>query len=109
MWQARGKVREFFIKYQDRILYGTDRSGGKKMTPEEIEKGKRLILDRHDLFFRYYATDEDIPWGSYVHGGKPFPEPTYSVKGLALPKEVLNKIFYENAVKWFPGVNKDFK
>ncbi len=114
MWQARGKVREFFIKYQDRIMYGTDRSGGMvkgkgvPMTDEDIEESKRSILDRHDLFFRYYATDEEIPWGNHVIGGKPLPEPTYTVKGLALPKEVLDKVFYKNAVKWFPGVEKNF-
>jgi len=116
MWQARGKVREFFIKYQDRIMYGTDRAGGlykglgqkDKMTENDIRDSRKSILDRHELFFRYYATDDDIPWGNYVIGGKPLPEPTYTVKGLALPKEILDKVFYENAAKWFPGVNKDF-
>ncbi len=114
MWQARGKVREFFINYQDRIMYGTDRNGGmvksdgRLMTEADIEESIRLILERHDLFFRFYATDEDIPWGNYVIGGKPLPKPTYTVKGLALPKEVLNKIFYENAVKWFPGVERNY-
>jgi predicted TIM-barrel fold metal-dependent hydrolase len=114
MWQARGKVREFFINYQDRIMYGTDRNGGmvkrggSPMMEADIEESIRLFLERHDLFFRYYATDEEIPWGNYVIGGKPLPEPTYTVRGLALPKEVLNKIFYENAVKWFPGVESGY-
>jgi len=114
MWQARGKVREFFIEFQDRIMYGTDRSGGLvkgkgvPMTKEEIEDSRRSILDRHDLFFRYYAGADEIPWGNYVIGGKPLPEPTYTVQGLALPREVLDKIFYKNAVKWFPGVEKSF-
>jgi predicted TIM-barrel fold metal-dependent hydrolase len=114
MWQARGKIREFFIKYQDRIMYGTDRSGGligrngKAATPEDIEKSKSLILYRHDLFFRYYATDEEIPWGNYIYSDKPQPKPTYTVRGLALPKEVLDKVFYKNAIMWFPEIEKDF-
>jgi len=114
MWQARGKVREFFIKFQDRIMYGTDRSGGLvkrkgvSMTTEDIEDSRKSILDRHDLFFRYYAGAQEIPWGNYVIGGKPLPEPTYTVQGLALPREVLDKIFYQNAVDWFPGVEKSF-
>jgi predicted TIM-barrel fold metal-dependent hydrolase len=114
MWQARGKVREFFINYQDRIMYGTDRNGGRikangtPMTETDIEESIRLFLERHDLFFHYYASDEQIPWGNYVISGKPLPKPTYTVKGLALPKEVLDKVFYKNAVKWFPGVEKDF-
>ena len=97
-------------------MYGTDRAGGlykglgqkDKMTENDIRDSRKSILDRHELFFRYYATDDDIPWGNYVIGGKPLPEPTYTVKGLALPKEILDKVFYENAAKWFPGVNKDF-
>lgn len=114
MWQARGKVREFFIKFQDRIMYGTDRSGGLvkgkgvPMTREDIEDSRRSILDRHDLFFRFYAGTDEIPWGNYVIGGKPLPEPTYTVQGLALPRNVLDKIFYQNAVEWFPGVEKSY-
>jgi predicted TIM-barrel fold metal-dependent hydrolase len=114
MWQARGKVREFFIKFQDRIMYGTDRSGGLvkgkgvPMTREDIEDSRRSILDRHDLFFRFYASTDEIPWGNYVIGGKPLPEPTYTVQGLALPRNVLDKIFYQNAVEWFPGVEKSY-
>jgi hypothetical protein len=25
-------------------------------------------------------------------------------KGLKLPKDVIEKIYYKNAVKWFPGI-----
>jgi len=111
MWQARGKVREFFIKYQDRIMYGTDLAAGgimwdgktgRKATDKEIDEMNKRLHYRHDLFFRYLATDDDIPWGNYIIGDHALPEPTYSVKGLALPKEVLDKIFYKNAVRWFP-------
>jgi hypothetical protein len=78
------------------------------MTTEDIEDSRRSILDRHDIFFRYYASADEIPWGNYVIGGKPLPEPTYTVQGLDLPRKVLDKIFYQNAVKWFPGVEKSF-
>ncbi|MCK4966725.1 hypothetical protein KAS50_06825 [bacterium] len=46
--------------------------------------------------FRYFGTDEVITRGNY------------SVRGLALPREVLYKIFYRNAVKWIPVINKDY-
>jgi predicted TIM-barrel fold metal-dependent hydrolase len=108
MWQARGKVRDFFIKYQDRIMYGTDLSGGVSDNQDEIESRRDRFLERQDFFFRYYATDDEFPWGNDIVGDKPFPEPEYSVKGLALPPEVLKKVFYDNAVKWFPGVEKEF-
>lgn len=114
MWQARDKVREFLIKYQDRVMYGTDRNGGLKkrngqdMTKADIAKSKAQILRRHDLFFRYYATSETIPWGDNIFADQPVGGPSYTVQGLALPKDVLDKIFYANAVKWFPGVDESF-
>jgi predicted TIM-barrel fold metal-dependent hydrolase len=114
MWQARGKVREFFIKYQDRIMYGTDRGGGllkpdgSYLSQEELELSKRSILARHRLFSTYYATDNDIHWGNYVIGDDALPYPTYVVKSLDLPENVLTKIFYQNAVDWFPGVDNGY-
>ncbi len=114
MWQARGKVRAFFIKYQDRILYGTDKFGGlinehgEDLSSEEIETSRNQILDRYDFFTTYYTTDKEIPWSDYIISDKPVEGATYTVKGLALPNEVLDKIYYENAVKWFPGVEKEY-
>ena len=42
--------------------------------------------------WKYFATDETVSEGSRT------------VQGLALPRSVLKKIFYDNAVKWVPGV-----
>jgi predicted TIM-barrel fold metal-dependent hydrolase len=115
MWQVRGSVRAFFIKYQDRIMYGTDITNGNKSWDGTKRTGDFAKIDeekadrRHGLFFRYLATDDDIPWGDYVIGDIPLPEPAYTVKGLLLPKVVLKKFFYENAVKWFPGIEEGFE
>ena len=105
MKQTREKVRAFFIKYQDRIIYGTDISGGmiptnflidmsktgETWTNEEVEREKRKLVQRYLDDFRYYATDDEIVVRNY------------SIRGLALPKEVLYKVFYGNAVKWVPA------
>jgi predicted TIM-barrel fold metal-dependent hydrolase len=110
MAQAREKVRAFFIKYQDRILYGLDESAGmvptqylkdmtkvgQQWTPEEVIHEKKKLLQRYLYDFNYYFTDKEIPLKNY------------SVRGLALPEEVLHKIFYNNAVKWVPGIEKGF-
>ncbi|MEE9460327.1 MAG: amidohydrolase family protein [Bacteroidales bacterium] len=115
MWQARGKVRSFFIQYQDRIMYGTDQSAGifdnegSPLSEEQINGMKRAYLRRHDFFMRYYATDEIFPWANNIRGGKPVPETEYTVQGLALPEEVLEKVYYQNAVNWFPGIDKEYK
>lgn len=111
MAQAREKVRSFFIKYQDRILYGLDESGGMiptkylkdmskvglQWTSEEVEKEKQNLLQRYNNDFIYYFTDNEIKLKNY------------SVRGLALPEEVLHKVFYSNAVKWVPGIDKEFR
>lgn len=110
MAQAREKVRAFFIKYQDRILYGLDESAGmiptkflkdmskvgQQWTSEEVEKEKKYLLQRYKSDFIYYFTDNEIKLKNY------------SVRGLGLPEEVLHKIFYSNAVKWVPGIEKQF-
>jgi predicted TIM-barrel fold metal-dependent hydrolase len=102
MAQARDKVRKFFLKYQDRIMYGTDRNGGnmgrdsKSATQEQIDDATRSMMERHDQFFRYFATDEEMEWDYYT------------VRGLALPTDVLKKVFYDNAVKWAPGVEQAY-
>ncbi len=113
MWQARGKVKEFFEMYQDRIMYGSDRKGGmmvkgEKATPEQMLDSKNAIVARHKQFFQYFATSDEIPWGNYVIGEDALPEPTYTVKGLYLSKEILDKFFYKNALKWFPGLERGY-
>ena len=81
------KVRNFFIKYQDRLLYGTDiiDRGGNKETFH-----KRM----HDVWIRdweYLVTDNKLT--SHLIEGE--------FKGLKLPKEVINKIYSENCKKWY--------
>ena len=91
--QDREKVRNFMIKYQDRLLYGTDLAinTGRGSTLEETLKS---IEETYRKDYRYFATGEEMSvWE--VNG--PF-------RSLALPKAVLKKIFYENAGKWYPGI-----
>ncbi len=109
MWQARGKVQDFFNRYQDRIMYGTDRGSLTTMNVEQKESLSNGIRFRNDLFLRYYTTSDDIPWGNIISSDKPRPKPTYTVKGVDLSKEILDKFFYKNAVKWFPGIDKEYK
>lgn len=83
-WQ---KTRDFFIKYQDRLVYGTDRSVNKASDPEGFKKNV------HDTWLRdwkFFATDE-IMESSGVEG---------KYKGLKLPSSVIDKIYFENARNW---------
>jgi hypothetical protein len=87
------KVRNFFIKYQDRILYGTDIT----LNPADLENdatGAEFKRSTHDVWsrdWRYLATDET----QRVDMIKA------DVKGLALPRQVIDKIFYGNAKRTY--------
>jgi hypothetical protein len=86
----REKIRNFMIKYQDRLLYGTDFGVGKdQMNVEKtIENLRNNWLDQ----WKYLATDSEVKVEDL--GGK-------SVKGLQLTAEIIDKIYYKNAVRIF--------
>jgi len=73
--ENRSFYRNFFIKYQDRILFGTDTSyKGSDMT---------RFTDRSQAVKQFLTTDEKLTVISV------------ETKGLALPKPVCNKILGE--------------
>jgi predicted TIM-barrel fold metal-dependent hydrolase len=75
-------ARRFFIKYQDRILFGTD-------TPCNAEA--------YRLYFRFLETDDEYidPTPAHKLQGR------WMIYGLYLPDMVLEKIYNKNAVKIF--------
>jgi predicted TIM-barrel fold metal-dependent hydrolase len=83
------KVRNFLLKYQDRILYGTDIT----VSPAESNPESRCsqILDRWTSNWVYLATDS-----TQVIRNLPAP-----VRGMQLPKKVIDKIFNTNAGIFF--------
>ncbi len=95
--QPRAKVRDFFIRYQDRILYGTDyeldRTDGGVYTEEERRKHTEKAERMHRNNYRYFAGE-----GTVRISGKDVP-------GLGLPRDVLEKFYHANAQRLIPGVN----
>jgi len=92
--QDREKVRNFCIKYQDRLLYGTDLGAGRVYMKTSIDSTLARIEQTYSNDYRYFATDEEMQvW-----------EVDGAFRGLALPAGVLRKIFYDNAKKWYPGI-----
>ncbi|MCX6334912.1 MAG: amidohydrolase family protein [Bacteroidia bacterium] len=86
--QDRERVRNFIIKYQDRLLYGTDAGYSGSNNPDSYKK--RM----HETWiddWKYFATDAEMT--SEKFDGK--------FNGLQLPKAVLNKLYSENAIKWY--------
>lgn len=71
-------VRDFFIKYADRIIYGTDAYNN----PGRL---KSALTDD----WKFLATDDDCV-STEVSG---------IFKGIELPEEILHKVYYSNAIR----------
>ena len=89
----RDKVRAFLIEYQDRLLYGTDLEFDRDNEAENKEKVKRAV-ETYERDRIYFSTDREIT----------VPEQDKPVRGLDLPSQVLQKIYYTNAQRWYPGI-----
>jgi predicted TIM-barrel fold metal-dependent hydrolase len=85
----RQKVRDFMIKYQDRLVYGTD--DGVDAKSNTVELNKSLHEDRIRDWAFFTSANE---MSSTDFAGK--------FNGLQLPKQVVDKIYHDNAKKWFP-------
>jgi len=77
------KLRRLLIEYKDRFLFGTD------FNNRRISAGFKYLRERLE-------TDKPLTFGN---NGGPGP-------GLALPLDVLNRIYYWNAAKIIPGVKE---
>lgn len=86
--QDRERVRDFFIRYQDRIMYATDLADDGQRSKEELY---RAMDENWRRDWEYFVTDNAMT--SNLTND--------SFQGLSLPKEVVDKIYYHNAVKWF--------
>lgn len=89
MLQPREKVRAFLIKYQDRILYGTDLGGTPDGDTARIVQNWQNTYRRDWIFF---SSDRKVEYLGHNY------------QGLSLPAPVLRKIFHDNAVHWLPGI-----
>ncbi|MGA7307151.1 MAG: amidohydrolase family protein [Rhodothermales bacterium] len=77
-------ARAWLIKYQDRVLFGKD-----AWNPEEYQVYFRT-LETADEYFKYYRK-------RHAH---------WRIYGLDLPDEVLRKLYYENALRIIPGLDR---
>jgi len=80
-------ARDFLVKYQDRVLMGKD------IYDVNEYKWYFRALETRDEYFEYYRKRHAF-WRIY---------------GLQLPDEVLKKIYYENALKLVPGLEKQWR
>src|SRR5271154_3296242 len=84
--QPREKVRAFLVKYQDRVLYGTDLEFGRKGDSGSQQEWESTCLRD----WRFFSTNETVEF----QGRR--------VQGLQLPDSVLRKLYHDNAIHWIP-------
>jgi uncharacterized protein len=75
------RTRELFLKHSDRVMFGTDNE-----VTEAMYRNNFRWLETSDEYFDY--------WGSPGQG-------RFTISGLGLPDDVLEKIYHQNAEKLF--------
>ena len=77
-------AKAFFTKYQDRIMFGKD-----SWVPEEYSTYFR-VLETEDEYFPYHKKYHAF-WAMY---------------GMGLPDDILKKVYYKNALRIIPNIDK---
>ena len=77
-------AREWFVAHQDRVLFGKD----------------LWAPDEYPVYFRVLQTDDDyVPYYRRRHA-------FWRLYGLHLPDPVLRKLYYGNALRLFPQIDR---
>lgn len=84
-------ARKFLIKFQDRVLFGTDGPW-----PEERLRYYWRFMETYDEYFPYSEK-------------RPLPQGMWRIYGLGLPEEVLEKIYYQNALRVMPSLKDRYE
>ena len=93
---GRDNLRAFMIEYADRILFGTDMASAwfvpvlDKKFPKIHDK-----VPQYQRYFEFLETDKELPSGI---------KDEHKMRGLALPLDVLEKIYFRNAMRIYPHV-----
>ena len=85
---SRASCGKYISNYSDRILFGTDIS---KINLDNV----RTVAERYNRCFQLLETDNVVQGGFF---GKE------EIKGLVLPQDALEKIYFRNAIRIYPRV-----
>ena len=86
-------LRDFMVEYADRILFGTDQVA---LGQDELE----MRVERLGYCFRILETDEIVPGGYFSD---------HPTRGLALPRDVLEHIYWRNAARIYPRLGAQLR
>lgn len=84
-------ARQFFEKYQDRILFGTD------AVPKGYETPQQIFGDElYEIYYRFLETEDE--YFDYAPAPVP-PQGRWRIYGLGLPEPILKKVYHDNAAR----------
>jgi Amidohydrolase len=84
-------ARQFFDRYQDRILFGTD------AVPHGIETPQQVFGDAlYEIYYRFLETEDE--YFDYAPAPVP-PQGRWRIYGLGLPDGILKKVYSDNAAR----------
>jgi predicted TIM-barrel fold metal-dependent hydrolase len=90
---------DFFTKYQDRIMFGTDLAFWSSCDVQGAGPCKNFTLEEDRKFY-------DIHWRYFQSTDKQFDHPTpiqgnWKIDGIGLGPEVLKKLYWDNSYKFY--------
>lgn len=95
-YQDTEKVRQFFYKYPDRVLFGTDHvefEAHSMIDDEHREQCLKNIENMYKTLFEYFESKATITFNNKA------------TECLALPEEVLQKLYTHNSRRCYPGLD----
>jgi predicted TIM-barrel fold metal-dependent hydrolase len=78
-------ARRFILKYQDRIMFGTDTAPSR---------------EAYRIYYRFLETDDEY----FDPAGGHHPQGFWMIYGVFLPREVLEKLYFKNAERLLVGL-----
>ena len=85
------RSRQFFDRYQDRILFGTDATPHGDETPQQLFNEKL-----YEIYYRFLETADE--YFDYAPAKVP-PQGRWRIYGIDLPDSILQKVYYQNATR----------
>lgn len=89
------EAREFFIRYQDRLLFGLDvvlESPLSALATDARQQAVASLRDQYQTHWRFFEETGDM-----IVRGRP-------TKGFGLPEPTLRRFYEGNARRWYPGL-----
>jgi predicted TIM-barrel fold metal-dependent hydrolase len=93
------EVRAFFLKHQDRVLFGTDLTLGWDAFEAQDQEDWAELERFYDAHWRFFESkEEQIEYPGFPVQGN------WKVDAIDLPKAVLEKLYFRNAQRLIPGL-----